>query len=146
MKEEEQPQDMNEEILQQLRSKATELLLREEWQESIQIYSHFISLCQQHLSNTQENLTPDQFTKLQKSLCLAFSNRAEARSRLRDFEEAIVDCDQALKIENTHSKTLICKEEMKEIMKGPTNNNHNSFFIVLSTSQSRPLILSAIGG
>ncbi|KAL5722899.1 hypothetical protein ACHQM5_006359 [Ranunculus cassubicifolius] len=109
MKEEEQPQDMNEEILQQLRSKATELLLREEWQESIQIYSHFISLCQQHLSNTQENLTPDQFTKLQKSLCLAFSNRAEARSRLRDFEEAIVDCDQALKIENTHSKTLICK-------------------------------------
>ncbi|PIA62797.1 hypothetical protein AQUCO_00200665v1 [Aquilegia coerulea] len=97
---------MNEELMQQLRSKATELLLREEYKESIQVYSQFISLCQQqHLSNADEH----ELAKLRKSLCLAFSNRAEARSRLKDFYEAIVDCDQALEIENTHFKTLLCK-------------------------------------
>ncbi|XVE91524.1 hypothetical protein REPUB_Repub01dG0017100 [Reevesia pubescens] len=100
-----------EEQMQQLRSKATELLLREEWKESIQLYSQLINLCQDQISKTHQdsNPDPDHLSKLHKSLCLAFSNRAEARSRLQDFTEAIKDCDQALQIEATHFKTLLCK-------------------------------------
>lgn len=100
-----------EEQMQQLRSKATELLLREEWKESTQVYSQLIDLCQDQISKTRRdsNSDPDHNSRLHKSLCLAFSNRAEARSRLRDFTEAIKDCDQALGIEATHFKTLLCK-------------------------------------
>ncbi|KAK3001752.1 hypothetical protein RJ639_020479 [Escallonia herrerae] len=110
MSEAEPPPAMEEEKLQQLRSKATELLLREEWRESIQAYSHFITLCQTHIANTTHD--PNHLSKLQKSLCLAFSNRAEARSRLKDFSEALRDCDEALKMESTHFKTLICKGKL----------------------------------
>ncbi|KAK9277171.1 hypothetical protein L1049_006710 [Liquidambar formosana] len=109
MKQEEQQPEMGEELMQQLRSKATELLLREEWNESANAYSHFISLCRAHISNTHDLTDPDQLSKLHKSLCLALSNRAEARSRLRDFDEALNDCNEALKIETTHFKTLVCK-------------------------------------
>lgn len=97
------------ELLQQLRSKATELLLREEWAESVVAYSQFITLCQDRLSKTHEHPDPDYLPKLQKPLCIALSNRAEARSRLREFSEALEDCDQALKIESTHFKSLLCK-------------------------------------
>ncbi|KAK3042387.1 hypothetical protein RJ639_002433 [Escallonia herrerae] len=107
MREAEPPPAMEEEKLQQLRSKVTELLLREEWRESIQAYSHFITLCQTHIPNTTHD--PNHLSKLQKSVCLAFSNLAEARSRLKDFSEALRDCDEALKMESTHFKTLICK-------------------------------------
>ncbi|OMO71855.1 hypothetical protein COLO4_27999 [Corchorus olitorius] len=102
-----------EEQMQQLRSKATELLLREEWEESIQLYSHLINICQDQISNTHHqdsnNPDPDHLSKLHKSLCLSFSNRAEARSKLQDFTQALKDCDQALQIEATHFKTLLCK-------------------------------------
>ena len=112
MREEEEGQqqvEMAEELMQQLRSKAKELLLREEWEESVLAYSQFINLCQDQISKTQQHLDPDNLSKLHKSLCLAISNRAEARSRLREFDEALRDCDQALKIESTHFKTLLCK-------------------------------------
>lgn len=95
--------------LHQLRSKATELLLREEWKEAIDAYSHFISLCQNHLSTAHQHKDPDHHSKLQKSLCLAYSNRAEARFRLREFAAALKDCKEALKIEGAHFKTLLCK-------------------------------------
>ncbi|XVF03304.1 hypothetical protein REPUB_Repub04eG0249700 [Reevesia pubescens] len=100
-----------EEQMQQLRSKATELLIREEWKESIQLYSQLINLYQDQISKTHQdsNPDPDHLSKLHKSLCLAFSNRAEALSRLQDFIEALKDCDQALQIEATHFKTLLCK-------------------------------------
>ncbi|KAK6931260.1 SET domain [Dillenia turbinata] len=99
-------QEMEEEMMHQLRSKATELLLREEFKESVQIYSKFITHCQEKLSNAQQ--TSD-LQKLNKSLCLAFSNRAEGRFRLKEYAEAIKDCDQALKIDDTHFKSLVCK-------------------------------------
>ncbi|CAO2829556.1 unnamed protein product [Amaranthus hypochondriacus] len=92
--------------LQQIRSKAAEFLLREDWYESIKAYSQFIPLCQQQISKTQQEFD---LLKLRKSLCLALSNRAEARFRLRKFEEALKDCEEALQIDNTHLKTLICK-------------------------------------
>nr|POE59551.1 putative protein lysine methyltransferase set6 [Quercus suber] len=101
--------EMAEEQMQQLRSKAKEHLLREEWEESILAYSHFINLCQDQISNTQHHLDPENLSKLHKSLCLGLSNRAEARSRLREFDEALKDCEQSLKIESTHFKTLLCK-------------------------------------
>ncbi|KAE9449675.1 hypothetical protein C3L33_18425, partial [Rhododendron williamsianum] len=101
---------MEEEMMQQLRSKATELLLREEWDESIQAYSHFISLCLDQISKkTHQNPDPNHLSNLNKSLCLALSNRAEARSHLRNFAEALRDCEQALEIESAHFKTLLCQ-------------------------------------
>ncbi|KAL1126069.1 hypothetical protein V6Z11_A13G086700 [Gossypium hirsutum] len=98
-----------EEQMQQLRSKATELLLREEWRDSIQLYSELIDLCQSQISNTHQHSDPGHLPKLHKSLCVAFSNRAEARSKLQHFTQALNDCDQALQIEATHFRTLICK-------------------------------------
>ncbi|XP_010477820.1 PREDICTED: uncharacterized protein LOC104756864 [Camelina sativa] len=99
------------EMLQSLRSKATELLLREEWEESIKIYTQFIDLSRIQISDTtgESDPDPDLIAKLRRSLCLALCNRAEARARLRDYMEALRDCDQALEIEKTHFKTLLCK-------------------------------------
>ncbi|XXG71858.1 hypothetical protein AAC387_Pa07g1088 [Persea americana] len=95
--------DETKEEMQQLRCKASELLLRQEWKESINIYSQLISLCEQHLSSSSE---------FKRCLCLVLTNRAEARSRLRDFSRAIEDCDRALLLqtEGTHVKALLCKE------------------------------------
>ncbi|XP_050203691.1 methyltransferase FGSG_00040 [Mercurialis annua] len=94
-----------EDLMQELRLKANELLLREEWQESIQLYTQFINFCQDQTSNNPQL----HLTKINKSLCLALSNRAEARFRLKDFKAALQDCDSALQIESTHFKSLICK-------------------------------------
>lgn len=96
--------------IQQLRSKGTELLLREEWNDAVIAYSQFINLCENQLSMSHDHPQhTDHVSKLKKSLCLALSNRAEAYSKLREFTEALEDCDQALKIETTHFKTLLCK-------------------------------------
>lgn len=73
---------MDEETMQELRSKAAELLLREEYKDSINTYSQFISLCQDFIS--EKNPDAAVLARLRKSLCLAFSNRAEARSRLME--------------------------------------------------------------
>ncbi|KAG6654235.1 hypothetical protein CIPAW_05G131500 [Carya illinoinensis] len=100
---------MAEDLMQQLRSKATELLLREEWKEAVPAYSQFINICQDQISKTRQHPDPDNLPKLHKSLCLALSNRSEARSRLREFAEALKDCDQALEIGSDHFKTLLCK-------------------------------------
>ncbi|KAJ8433260.1 hypothetical protein Cgig2_023212 [Carnegiea gigantea] len=110
IKKEQQLAEMGEETkMQQLRSKATELLLREDWRESIQAYSTFISLCQAQISKTHRESDPDNLSKLRKSLCLALSNRAEARFRLKEFRDALKDCEDALQIDGTHFKTLLCK-------------------------------------
>ncbi|GFQ02561.1 histone-lysine n-methyltransferase smyd3 [Phtheirospermum japonicum] len=96
-----------EERLQDLRSKATKLLLREEYKDSIETYSQIISLCQDSIF--KKNPDEPHLTKIQKALCLAFSNRAEARARLFEFSEALKDCEEALRIEKSHFKTLLCK-------------------------------------
>lgn len=90
--------------IQNLRSKATDLLLREEYKDSIQAYSQIINLCQKTISIKNPDLT-----RIPKTLCLAYSNRAEARARLSHFTEAFADCEEALKIEKSHFKTLLCK-------------------------------------
>ncbi|CAL0331231.1 unnamed protein product [Lupinus luteus] len=93
------------EQMQNLRSKATELFIREEWKDSIEAYSNFITLSTQH----QTPSDPDQLQKLHKSLCIAFCNRAEARFKLGYLHCALQDCEHALKIDGTHFKTLLCK-------------------------------------
>ncbi|KAL6562506.1 hypothetical protein OROGR_003513 [Orobanche gracilis] len=93
--------------MQNLRSKATELLLREEYKDSIETYSQIISLCRDSIFKKNSD-GPHQI-KYQKTLCLAFSNRAEARARLFKFSDALKDCEEALRIEKSHSKTLLCK-------------------------------------
>ncbi|KAJ1405819.1 Tetratricopeptide-like helical domain superfamily [Sesbania bispinosa] len=99
-----------EDYLQQLRSKATELFIREEWKDSIDAYSHFITLCTHQISHSQtQHSDPLHLQKLRRSLCIALCNRAEARSRLRDFHSALQDCDHALEVDATHFKTLLCK-------------------------------------
>ncbi|CAL5212960.1 unnamed protein product [Lathyrus oleraceus] len=95
-----------EEYLQQLRSRATELFIREEWNHSIEAYSQFITLCTHHLSLPQSHSSS---LKLRKSLCIALCNRAEAKSRLREFNSALQDCDDALQVDGSHFKTLVCK-------------------------------------
>ncbi|XP_074309708.1 methyltransferase FGSG_00040 [Silene latifolia] len=87
--------------MQQLRSKATEFLLTEKWNESIQAYTQFITLCHEKESNPN--------SKYRKPLCLALSNRAEARLRLKEYDEALKDCEEALLIDSSHFKTLVCK-------------------------------------
>lgn len=98
--------------MQELRTKANELLLREQWDESLQLYSHFIALCEHQISAIPQVADPDssiRLSKLHKSMCLALSNRAEALYRLRDLNRALGDCNKALRIEADHFKTLFCK-------------------------------------
>ena len=57
--------------VQQIRSKAVEFLLIEDWNESIKAYSQFIPLCQQQICKT---LQESDLLELRKSLCLALSN------------------------------------------------------------------------
>ncbi|KAG2707103.1 hypothetical protein I3760_05G132800 [Carya illinoinensis] len=78
-------------------------------QQAVLAYSQFINICQDRISKTRQHPDPDNLPKLHKSLCLALSNRSEARSRLREFAEALKDCDQALEIGSDHFKTLLCK-------------------------------------
>ncbi|WOL02676.1 hypothetical protein Cni_G11395 [Canna indica] len=94
------------EQLQQLRSKATELVLREDWQEYINLYSHLISLCRHHLLSGSDDVASG---SLQRTLCLAHSNRAEALFRTRDLSGALHDCDSALDLDPAHVKSLLCK-------------------------------------
>ncbi|KAK4763719.1 hypothetical protein SAY87_013157 [Trapa incisa] len=100
-------------LLQELRSKATELFLREHWAQSLQVYSQFITLCQGQISSVvlqhPRGSVPDSISRLQKSVCLALSNRAEARYRMGDLDEALWDCEEALRVEISHFKALICK-------------------------------------
>ncbi|KAG5604050.1 hypothetical protein H5410_025542 [Solanum commersonii] len=98
-----------EDRIQNLRSKATELLLRKEWKDSIEVYSELISLCHDQISNPHQNLDPNNLPNLKKSLCLALCNRAEARLNLQDYPQALQDCNEASQIGNTHFKTLLCK-------------------------------------
>eukprot|EP01018_Ginkgo_biloba_P038378 Gb_10639 [translate_table: standard] len=95
--------------VQEIRSRANELLLREEWNEAIELYTQYINYCQQEISNKTRDACDDDTCKLKKSLCLALSNRAEARIRLGDHGNAMCDVNKALQVEPSHPKSLYCK-------------------------------------
>ncbi|XP_031475102.1 methyltransferase FGSG_00040 [Nymphaea colorata] len=86
--------------LQEVRSRANELLLRGEWKDCIDAYSQLTVLL--------EHQEPCDDGASKKALCLAFSNRAEARFRLRDFCASIQDCGRALQIDPNHLKSIVC--------------------------------------
>ncbi|OIV94231.1 hypothetical protein TanjilG_08529 [Lupinus angustifolius] len=100
------------EQMQNLRSKATELFIREEWKDSIEAYSHFITLSTQN----QTPSDPDQLQKLHKSLCIAFCNRAEARFKLgypyalECFRTALVDSQAGGNSEMLNGYVEKCKK------------------------------------
>ncbi|CAN4081282.1 unnamed protein product [Withania somnifera] len=89
--------DEEEDRMQNLRSKATELLLRKEWQHSIEVYSELISLYHDQISNPHQNLDSNSLSKL------------KTRLNLQDFPQALKDCNEASQIGNTHFKTLLIK-------------------------------------
>ncbi|XP_065859470.1 methyltransferase FGSG_00040-like [Euphorbia lathyris] len=92
-----------EELMENLQLKANELLLRKEWQESVEVYTKFINLC------LEQSIELPSLLKIQKSFCLALSNRARSLYKLREFTQALEDCDEALMTESSHFEALICK-------------------------------------
>ncbi|KAF3326365.1 SET and MYND domain-containing protein [Carex littledalei] len=89
---------LEEEVLQQIRSRATALLLKEDWVQYTNLYTHLISLCNRDDSSSNH-----------KTLVSALSNRADGWSRLHNPAAALKDCDLALSIDPGHVKTLISK-------------------------------------
>jgi SET domain len=89
---------LEEEVLQQIRSRATALLLKEDWVQYTNLYTHLISLCDRDDSSSNR-----------KTLLSALSNRADGWSRLHNPSAALNDCDLALSIDPVHVKTLISK-------------------------------------
>ncbi|XP_020101102.1 uncharacterized protein LOC109719021 [Ananas comosus] len=105
-----------EDELHHLRSKATELLLKEDWKGYIDLYTHLISLCGDGGGGGDDGggggdggAAAAAAAKVHKTLCVALSNRAEARARLRDLSGALEDLDRLLQLDPSHLKTLVSK-------------------------------------
>ncbi|XP_078441136.1 SET domain protein 35 [Wolffia australiana] len=92
-----------EEEAQRVRCSATELLLLEQWEEYIGLYTRFISLCESGDAAGEDSRT------LRRILCGALCNRAEARLRLGDSAGAAGDCDRALDLDPSHPRARVCK-------------------------------------
>lgn len=120
-----------EEHLHHLRSRATELLFKQDWTQYISLYTHFISLCTQ--------LHPSPSPHLLKSLSSAFSNRAEARHKLRDLHSALRDCDEALRIDPTHLKALVCRGKVLLDL-DRYSQAHDCFQRALAVSKSEDVV------
>ncbi|KAG0490809.1 hypothetical protein HPP92_007672 [Vanilla planifolia] len=102
-----------EEEMKKLRSTATELLLREDWKEYINLYSRFLASCNfSQTSPIDDDYDPVDSAKLRRALCCALSNCAEAQSRLRNLSAALNDCDRALTVDPVHLKSLVCKGKL----------------------------------
>ncbi|CAN4124478.1 unnamed protein product [Withania somnifera] len=89
--------DEEDDRMQNLRSKATELLLRKEWKASIEVYSELISLYHDQISNPLKNLHPNNLPKLKKSLFFKI------------FLKQLKIVMKHPKIGNTHFKTSLIK-------------------------------------
>ncbi|CAM0871481.1 unnamed protein product [Alopecurus aequalis] len=84
---------IDDESLQELRSQATRLLLKEDW-------AGYIGVC----SRIVDGAATDR-----RVLCSALAHRADARARLGDFPGALADCDAALAADPTHPAALLAK-------------------------------------
>ncbi|KAH9321997.1 hypothetical protein KI387_016636 [Taxus chinensis] len=93
---------MQEEDAKEIRSRANEVLLRGEWEEAIALYSQYIDHCSAQITFSNN-------AELKKSVCMALSNRAEARIRLRDLDNALQDVNNALQADPIHPKSLYWK-------------------------------------
>lgn len=81
------------EWLQELRSRATRLLLKEDWE-------GYIGVCSRIVDDAKAD---------RRVLCSALAHRADARARLGDAPGALADCDAALAADPAHPAALLAK-------------------------------------
>ncbi|KAL6648734.1 hypothetical protein ACP70R_012958 [Stipagrostis hirtigluma subsp. patula] len=86
---------LDDEALHQLRSRATQLLLKEDWKEYIAVCSLIVD---------GASASGDR-----RVLCSALAHRADARARLGDLPGALADCDAALAADPAHHGALLSK-------------------------------------
>ncbi|KAL6660057.1 hypothetical protein ACP70R_002179 [Stipagrostis hirtigluma subsp. patula] len=86
---------LDDEALQQLRSRATQLLLKEDWREYVAVCSLIVD---------GASASGDR-----RVLCSALAHRADARARLGDLPGALADCDAALAADPAHHGALLSK-------------------------------------
>lgn len=86
---------LDDEALQQLRSRATQLLLKEDWREYIAVCSRIIDAA----ATSGDS----------RVLCSALAHRADAHARLGDAAAGLADCDAALAAEPAHPGALLSK-------------------------------------
>ncbi|KAG2543147.1 methyltransferase FGSG_00040-like [Panicum virgatum] len=84
---------LDDETLQRLRSRATQLLLKEDWREYIAVCSRIV----------------DGAAADRRVLCSALAHRADARARLGDSAAALADCEAALAADPVHLGALLSK-------------------------------------
>ncbi|KAG2554467.1 methyltransferase FGSG_00040-like [Panicum virgatum] len=84
---------LDDETLQQLRSRATQLLLKEDWRE-------YIAVCSRIVDGASDD---------RRVLCSALAHRADARARLGDADAALADCNAALAADPVHPGALLSK-------------------------------------
>lgn len=86
---------LDNDALQHLRSRATQLLLKEDWREYVAVCSSIIDAA----SSGDDR----------RVLCSALAHRADARARLGDAAGGLADCDAALAAESAHPGALLSK-------------------------------------
>ncbi|CAM0147469.1 unnamed protein product [Urochloa decumbens] len=84
---------IDDETLQELRSRATQLLLKEDWRE-------YIAVCTRIVDGASGDC---------RVLCSALAHCADARARLGDAAGALADCDAALAADPAHPAALLSK-------------------------------------
>uniref|UniRef100_A0A0E0CVS5 SET domain-containing protein n=1 Tax=Oryza meridionalis TaxID=40149 RepID=A0A0E0CVS5_9ORYZ len=89
---------LDDDSLQQLRSRATQLLLKENWTEYVAVCSLII-----------EAFDAAAACKDRRVLCSTLAHRADARARLGDAPGALSDCDAALAADPAHAGALLSK-------------------------------------
>ncbi|CAM6120108.1 unnamed protein product [Calypogeia fissa] len=87
------------EELQRIRLQGNHFFAKGNWNAAVNRYSQ----CIENASDTINEMDRNNI------LMLAYSNRAEARLRLRHYDHALSDADEALQIEPNHVKTLLRK-------------------------------------
>uniref|UniRef100_A0A0E0K9A3 SET domain-containing protein n=1 Tax=Oryza punctata TaxID=4537 RepID=A0A0E0K9A3_ORYPU len=93
---------LDDDSLQQLRSRATQLLLKENWKEYIAVSSLIIEAFDAAASAAAA-------CKDRRVLCSTLAHRADARARLGDAPGALADCDAALAADPAHPGALLSK-------------------------------------
>lgn len=86
---------LDNDTLQHLRIRATQLLLKEDWREYVAVCSHIIDVA----ASVDDR----------RVLCSALAHRADARARLGDASAGLADCDAALAVEPAHPGALLSK-------------------------------------
>ncbi|XP_057849630.2 methyltransferase FGSG_00040 [Cryptomeria japonica] len=96
--------------LLELRSEGNKYFKDEDWNKAIDNYSRCIDLALSRdkiepqvpsASNIQE--------KVKEALVYSYSNRAEAKLKLKEYADAVQDCDKALALDQYHLKSLFRK-------------------------------------